>query len=32
VNQTLQRLIGEVAKGKRSQPKNLFELTGVKMP
>lgn len=32
VNKTLQRLIGEVAKGRRPQPKNLFELTGVKMP
>lgn len=32
VNQTLQRLIAEVSKGRRAQPKNLFELTGVKMP
>lgn len=32
VNQTLGRIIGEVAKGTRAAPKNLFQLTGVEMP
>lgn len=32
INQTLQKVIQEIAKGKRPKPKNLFDLTGVKVP